>query len=72
MARVVTTGRIYAYTAAGMQGLYIIDVTDPIHPVTASAFDTPGVAWRVAVDATTVPGRTYAYVTDRLHYLLHC
>ena len=37
--------------------------------VTASAFDTPGVAWRVAVDATTVPGRTYAYVTDRLHYL---
>ncbi|MFZ1632044.1 MAG: hypothetical protein WAV70_24295 [Anaerolineae bacterium] len=69
VARVVTTGRIYAYTAAGMQGLYIIDVTDPIHPVTASAFDTPGVAWRVAVDATTVPGRTYAYVTDRLHYL---
>ena len=57
--------RLYAYVAVGEHGLSIVDVTDPTYLVEIGFFDTPGYAWRVAMD----PSQTYVYVVDRLSAL---
>jgi hypothetical protein len=62
----VPGGPVYAAIAAGESGLRLINVTDPLHPVEAGFLDTPGYAWRLAVDLTMASGRIYAYVVDRL------
>ena len=60
---------IYAYVAAGEAGLRIIEVSDPMRPRAVGSYDTPGHAWRVAADLTSVPGQVYAHVTDERGYL---
>jgi hypothetical protein len=48
----------YAYVTDGYSGLQIVDISDPLNPFIASAYDTPGYARRV----TLVGNR--AYVAD--------
>ena len=62
----VQGGQVYAAIAAGESGLRLINVTDSLHPVETSFLDTPGYAWRLAVDMMMASGRIYAYVVDRL------
>lgn len=62
-------GQTYAAMTAGINGLRLVNVTNPTNPVEIAFFDTPGYAWRVAVDVTTVAHHAYAYVVDRLSAL---
>ncbi|NIV33635.1 MAG: hypothetical protein GWN58_30570, partial [Anaerolineae bacterium] len=39
----------YAYLAEGMEGLRIIDISDPAAPTEAGYYETPGIAMGVAV-----------------------
>ncbi|MBK9137540.1 MAG: hypothetical protein IPM17_02055 [Verrucomicrobia bacterium] len=48
----------YAYVADGWEGLQVIDVSDPAHPVRVGGYNTPGRAQGVAVSGH------YAYVAD--------
>jgi hypothetical protein len=48
----------YAYVAAGLAGLQVIDVSDPGNPRLVGGLDTPGSAEGVAVSGQ------YAYVAD--------
>ena len=48
----------YAYVAEGVNGLQIIDISDPSQPVIAGLCDTPGTARAVSVSGN------YAFVTD--------
>ncbi len=54
----VTVSQDKAFVAAGVAGLYIIDISDPTHPTIIGNYDTPGYA-----EGVTVTGK-YAYVAD--------
>ena len=56
----VTVAGSLAYVAASNEGVYIIDVSDPAHPVEAGYYDTPGAAQR----SPSVVGNSI-YVADR-------
>jgi hypothetical protein len=49
-----------AVAAAGTQGLWTIDLTNPGAPAVRGAYDTPGTAYGIALDAATA----LAYVAD--------
>ncbi|MFZ1239940.1 MAG: hypothetical protein WAV66_11410, partial [Anaerolineae bacterium] len=59
---------VYVYVPVGEAGLRIVDVSDPTQPRETGFYDTPGHAWRVAADLTSVPGQVYAHVTDEHRY----
>ncbi len=61
--------RVLAYVAAGDHGLAILDATDPAQISEIGYYDTPGHAWRVAIDSETISEQTFAYVTDEISYL---
>jgi len=61
--------RVYAYVAAGEHGLSIVDLTDPSHLVEVGVYDTPGYAWRVAIDAETSSEHPLAYIADQMDFL---
>ena len=50
----------YAYVAAYGSGLQVIDISDPTAPSYAGSYDTPGIAYGVAISGN------YAYVADDL------
>jgi len=50
--------RLYAFIAAGENGLQVVDVTDPANPFAAAEYDTPGYASSVALSGN------YAYIAD--------
>ncbi len=59
---------VYVYVPVGEAGLRIVDVSDPTLPRETGFYDTPGHAWRVAADLTSVPGQVFAHVTDEHRY----
>ena len=61
---------VYVYVPVGEAGLRIVDVSDPTQPRETGFYDTPGHAWRVAADLTSVPGQVFAHVTDEHRYYL--
>ncbi|MGB3216933.1 MAG: hypothetical protein WBD79_05990, partial [Anaerolineae bacterium] len=61
--------RVYAYVAAGEHGLSIVDMTDPTHLVEVGGYDTPGYAWRVAIDTETNSEHPLAYIADQMNFL---
>jgi len=56
--RSVTVTDNYAYIAAGYSGLQVVDISDPTHPMRAGSYDTPGIAYGVAIT------ESYAYIAD--------
>ncbi|NUQ49257.1 MAG: hypothetical protein HUU27_04975, partial [Phycisphaerae bacterium] len=69
-ARRVYVARTYAYVAAGRQGLAIVDVTRPEHPVLDQLFNADGKiddAYDVKVGMTN--NSAFAYVADGRHGL---
>ena len=48
----------YAYIADDTEGLRVMDISDPTHPLESGFFDTPDCAGGVAVNGN------YAYVAD--------
>ena len=57
-AQEIFTSGVYAYVAAGTNGLYIFNISDPLHPRWVSNIDTAGNAIGVYVSGE------YAYVAD--------
>jgi hypothetical protein len=51
-------GELYAYVAAGVAGLRVVDVSDPVAPVETGLYDTPGGAVAVAVHSYGASRRT--------------
>lgn len=54
-----------AYLATGVQGMVVVDISDPVQPVILNTFDTSGVVQDVAVD-----GGVLAYLADGTNGLL--
>lgn len=48
--RAVVVAGEFAYVAAGVAGLAVVDVSNPAAPVLVTTQDTPGYAWDVAVE----------------------
>ena len=57
-ARSVAVSGRYAYVAAQYEGLCVLDVSDPAHPVPVGQVETPGDATDIAVRGD------YAYIAD--------
>ena len=48
----------YAFIADGVNGLLVIDVSDPEHPSLAGVYNTPGTAYRLTIEGD------YLYLAD--------
>jgi hypothetical protein len=57
------SGQVYAYVAAGEDGLQVVDVSDPANPKVVSSHDTEGHAWDIALASGC------AYLADEYHGL---
>jgi hypothetical protein len=56
----INSSATMAVVAAGLQGVWVVDLTDPSTPKHIFTYDTPGTAYGIALDSTG----TLAYVAD--------